>query len=56
MSSKRKTHKITFRMLAKHLKVTEATVYQWSSDKRNTMLLKYMDDIEKGIVPDPRLL
>ena len=42
-------------MLAKHLKVTEATVYQWSSDKKNYQLKQYMENIEKGILPDPRL-
>lgn len=50
----RKTRKITYKMLADFLKVSEHTVYHWAKDKKEIALLGYKAAIEQKLVADPR--
>jgi DNA-binding transcriptional regulator YiaG len=55
MAEKRKTHKITIKMLAEYLGKSKSTIYQWEKQKLSLAMLGFEMKIKSGEIADPRL-
>jgi len=55
MAPRRKTHKITIKMLADYLGKSKSTIYQWEKRKLSLAMLGFEMKIKSGEIPDPRL-
>jgi hypothetical protein len=41
-------------MLAEHFNIPKSTVYQYKKEKRDMLMLGFLEKIRSGEIPDPR--